>query len=145
MNSKVRMILGVCLLLVAVGREAWVRLPAAPTVVVSTRSQQATELKSLMSKVDRADKKTLAEIYAALADAVTRGKVKSTEELMNGTANALDIAFDGRKLLAGVDLGAKIDATVAAAMGGMPSVEITDANSAAIVRGLTDVAWACGY
>lgn len=144
-TERVRIVCGVVIVLLALGREAAHRLPTIPVPAVSSRTPEAVLLRQTLSQAAPSDRRRLGEVYDALAAAIETGRlIQNTEQLMIGTANALDLAFDGRKLVAGVDVGSQVDAVVEAAIGGRAVVSITDANRPQIVRGLREVAWACG-
>lgn len=120
--------------------------PSTPAPVApSGYSAEAMALRDVLSKASPQDRAALGDLYAALADAVERRKViDTTEQLMRGTSNAIDLAFGGKQLVPGVDVGASVDAVVAAALGGTPNVPLTDELRVKACRGLRDVAWACG-
>jgi hypothetical protein len=145
MGERIRLVCAIILVMLAVGREAVNRLPGMPVPVISSHTQEAIALRQTLAMASASDRRRLGEVYMALAMAVeTKRLIQNTEQLMAGTANALDLAFDGKKLVAGVDVGAQVDSVVEAAMGGRAAVSITDANRQQIVSGLREVAWACG-
>ncbi len=143
--SRIRTACAVVLLLLAVGREVANRLPAVALPIGVNHSEPALALRKTLAAASAGDRRRLGEVYEALALAVETGRlIQNTEQLMAGTSNALDLAFNGKKLVAGVDVGLEVDAVVEASIGGKASVSITDANRTAIVSGLREVAWACG-
>lgn len=146
MKNLPSIVLAVALLIAGAYRQWQSVTPPTPTPVApSGYSAEAMALREVLAKASPADRAALGDLYAALADAVERRKViDTTEQLMRGTSNAIDLAFGGRQLVPGVDVGASVDAVVAAAIGGTPNVPMTDDLRAKACRGLRDVAWACG-